>query len=798
MTTTHEPATRWIGRSAPSTIHHRILRGRANFLDDLPDGDAWHAAIVRSTVAHGRITEFETSAVVDDPTCLLVLGPEDIAVATRDIPTAWAIPGQKTCIPVAPETTRYMGQPLGIVVARTAAEAVELVERVTVRYDLLDAVTSLEDALADDAALVYDDMASNEHGSIHFGDPWEAVDEVCSGAHLVIEDEFRIGRIAHSPLEARGVLARWSPATSRLEIWSSTQSPHAVRQELAHVLGLRVDQVRVIAPDLGGSFGGKVNLYVDDVLVALASMRLGRPVKWVEDRRENLSSSYQARGQLVRARLALDASGRFLALAAHVYGDLGAFAIQAGSGPFQVSGMTFEGPYRVPTSGVSVTGVCTNLVPTGAYRGYGMQESTFVRERLVERAARELGMDPAELRRVNLIDEGELPYTTRSSLTYDTGDYGACFARARELAMADRRPDEGPVRRGIATVPTIEITGFAPSAMLEMFAIDWSGWEGAHVWVGVDGTVSVTSGVVSMGQGIETSLAQIAADRLQVPLSWVRVDLGDTAVTPHSDLSSQASRSLTLAGSAVYQACDRLRRRMSEIAAASLEVDADDVVWDVDEDAPPDALMLGVAGGEARISWAECARRAWRGWGGRSVSGGIRLEENVDFDPPAIAYAFGAHSAEVAVDTETGVVTVERYWAVHDSGMIVNPIVAEGQVVGAIAQGIGQALYESVEHTAAGAPVNASWRQYTLPRASQVTLPVVEHTHTPSDSIEGGFKGLGEGGIIAPAAVIAAAIDDAVPEIAGRLRSTPILPEKVWSALAEADRRTAGSGEVSR
>jgi carbon-monoxide dehydrogenase large subunit len=787
-----------IGRPMPPRHHRRLLRGQGRYVDDIGFPAACHAAVLRSPVAHGRITRFDASAARADRRCLLVLGPQEIAHHTDPIPTAWRIPGQHLDhVELALDTVRYVGQPVGVVVAHSRAAAEDVAELVDLRIDPLPVVASLDAALADGAPLLYPEAVGNVAGRIHFGTPAEHLDQVFADAPRVIERDFTIQRVDLSPMEPRGLVAEWIPGIERLTVHASSQSPHAVRQELAAVLRLRADQIRVVAPDVGGSFGGKVPVYADEAMVCLAAVLLGGHVKWIEDRRENLTISYQGRGQQAHARLAMTADGRFHALQAHVVGDLGAFPIQAGSGPFQVTGLTIEGPYHFMAAGATVTAVYTNRVPTGAYRGYGMQEASFIRERLIDEAARELGLDPVRLRLRNMIRPEDMPHTTHTGLTYDNGDYPAALCRAAELAAQRARPSSGVLRRGTAVTASVEISGFAPTVLLEAFGIDWSGWEGVRLRVNHDGTVTVFSGVTAVGQGIETALSQVAAERLGVPLSWVDVQLGDTATTPHSDLSAQASRALTLAGGALVLAADRLRGRMRALAASMLGVPEAEVLLDIPADVEPGSAKATFRGKNsvAALTWRELAHRAWRGWGRRAGTDQVRLEENVDFDPPAITFAYGAHGAAVAVDTGTGAVEVEDYWAVHDSGVVVNPLIADGQIVGGVAQGIGLALREEVCHDPVTAePLTTTYQDYVLPTAADVPPVTVQHLCTPSTVIPGGFKGLGEGGAIPPPATIAGAVAAAIPEIAAAMTVTPMTPARVWAALRAADTRPEGRG----
>ncbi|MCX4966988.1 xanthine dehydrogenase family protein molybdopterin-binding subunit [Streptomyces sp. NBC_00654] len=780
---------RYIGKPVPPRHHDRLVRGHGRFLGDLRAAGMLHAAIVRSPLAHAAVAGFDATAARDDPRCALVLGPGDLAGCTAPIPTVWRLPGQpENSIPVAVRTARYAGQPLGIVVADTPTAAADLVEAVRLDLTPLPPVPTVADALAPHALPVVPGTTGNEAGRIRFGSPARDIASALSRAALVVEREFTLPRVNHAPLEPRGVLAEHDRSTGLLTVHASNQSPHAMRQDLCTVLGLRADRVRVIAPDVGGSFGGKVLLHPDEAMVCAAAVTLGTAVRWVESREENFTGSYQGRGQRATARLAVGDEGRFLAFDAHILADLGAYATQAGSGPHQVTALTLQGPYHVEAAAASVTGVYTTRVPTGAYRGYGMQEASFIRERLIDEAARELAVCPVELRLRNMIRPEDLPHTTHTGLTYDSGDYGAALRRAAFLARRPPSADPPSVRRATAAVAAVEISAFAPSALLEAFGIAWSGWEGVRLRINHDGTVTAHSGVISVGQGIETSLAQIAAEGLGVPLDWVRVELGDTDTAPHSDLSAQASRALTLAGGALVIAARRLTGRMRALAATLLGTEPARVTLRITATAgpsSPDAAFHGDDG--AHITWREVAHRAYRGWGRRQSTDPVRLEESVDFDPPQLTFAHGAHAAEVTVDLGTGRITVEGYWAVHDSGVVVNPLIAHGQITGGIVQGLGQALTEEATADAEGIPTTRSFREYTLPAAQDVPRDlVVEHTCTPSTAIPGGFKGLGEGGIILPPAAVACAVAAAVPEIAHTLTSLPLTPPRVRAALRAA------------
>lgn len=727
-----------IGTPVPRLQDERMLRGRGRFVDDLTESGVLHAVILRSPVAAGEIVHFDASAAATDGVSL-VLGPDEIAQHTDPVPCSWPIMGQQLVdMHLAERALRYVGQPIGLVVADSRAAAEDAAELIELEIKEHEAAVAVDGARAHDAPLVYPDLESNQVGAFHFGDPLDELDQVFATAAHVIERDLSVPRISHSPLEPRGVVAEWVPALEQLTVVASTQVPHLTRQDVARALRIRVDQVRVVAPDVGGSFGQKASLFADEGIVCLAAKMLGRKVKWIEDRAESLTASYQGRGTTSRSRLALDADGRFLALHTDVHGDVGAFTGSGtgGTGPFQVAGLMVEGPYRYEKAGATVTAWYTNAVPTAAFRGYGMQEGTWVRERLIDEAARELGRDPVELRRLNMLTPDQLPHVTHTQVPYDNGDYPAVLDRAAQIAAGKARLSEGRIRRGVGLASMVEITGFAPTALLEMYHIHWSGWESSTIRINEDGTVTVFSGVTSVGQGIETALAQVAADRLGVPLEWISIQLGDTATATYSNIASQASRALTLAGGALWQAADRLRTRVWAMAATFLDVDVTDLRLE--------GATFHTRDGRS-ISWREVAHCGWMGWG-RGESSQIRLEETEDYDPASITFGYTTHGAQVAVDLDTGKIVVEGYWLVHDSGVVVNPLIAEGQLTGGVAMGLGGALLEQATFSPEGQPTATTYLDYVLPLSEDLPDIEIEHVVTPAQSPQVGSRALARAG----------------------------------------------------
>lgn len=744
----------------------RLLAGRARFVGGVRLPGMVHAVVIRSPIAHGRLVRCEVEAVRAAEGVVDVITPGD-AAGIR-LPCVSLGPGQReTSYPVVDETVRYVGQPLAVVVARTLVEAVDAAELVDLQFDELPAVIGVQRALDSDAPRLYPDWGTNVVTDFEVGDSAADCDAAIGGAQHVVEMTFRFGRVSPYPLEPRGIVASY--ADEQLTIWASTQAPHHVREHAADALALGHDQVRVIGQETGGGFGAKEHLYPDELLVCLAAIRLGRPVSWTESPTDRLAATLSARAAVHRGRLALDAAGRFVALHADIIGDLGGHPSNTGIAPFAVSATMLPGPYRFDQAGARVRGVVTTITPAGSYRGFGQPEAAWTRERLIDEAARRLALDPVELRLRNLIGPDELPCSSRTWQSYDSGDYPLALRTLREIVAPPQR-DDGR-RRGVGFACFVQATAMGPSMDNRAMGTLAGGFETAIVRMEPDASVVVAAGVAGIGQGIETALSQIAADRIGIPLDRVRVVLGDTLVTPYSPLGSIASRSLTVSGGALTQAATRLRERILAIAGHQLEVDPNDL-----EIASSVVRVKGSP--EVSKTLREIATSAWRGWDlpeGSSPG----LEERVTYDPAAFTYAYGAHAAAVAVDTETGAVQVEGYWLVNDSGVMVNPTIVEGQLRGAVAQGIGMALLEEINHTSKGQPV----AEYLLPSACEVPDIQVTLLQTPSLVTPGGMKGVGESGTICPPAAIGNAVAAAIPEIADRITSTPILPQALWSWL---------------
>lgn len=765
-----------IGAPVNRVADHVLLTGNARYVDDLQLAGMLHATVLRAPVAHARITAFDASAALALDGVVAVFGPEEIARHTEAQLCTWLISGQKiVSVPIADTVVRHVGQPIGIVVATSRALAEDGAGLVLVEYAELPAVTGVEAAVAPQAPLLYPELGGNVLADVDYGDPREEIDRVVAGAAHVVERRLEVPRAAPSAMETRGVLAAFEHGSGELTMWASSQNPHMTRWHLARVLRLPLHRIRVIQPRLGGSFGSKDHLYQDEAIVCLAAMLLRRPVKWIEDRTEHFTATKHGRGGVYRARLALDADGDFLALHADILGDVGAFPSTVGTGPFQVTALMLPGPYRYRAVGARLVAVLTNATPTAAYRAYGQNEAAWIRERLIDEAARELGLDPGELRLRNLVTAEEMPYTTRLHLQYDTGDYPGALRRALSLSAGAVRSRSGRVRRGVGVAMNVEFTGLGPSGLLQMLPAEYNGWEEARVRVEPDGGVTVFSGISDVGQGTVTGLTQLAAEGLGMPMSAITVKVGDSATVPVSLLGAAASRGLIVGGTPVFRAAARMRERLIRIAAERLDREPADVHFDgavfrTDHD---------------EVTLRELARDAWMGWNLPKGESPV-LEETDVYDPPNPTFAPAVHVVQVTVDLDTAMVRAERYWVVHDSGVIVNPKLADGQIMGGIAQGLGAALLERVVYSPEGVPRTTTLLDYPLPVSGDVPDVVIEHMHTPSSVTPLGMKGLGEGGTIPSTVAIGNAVADAVPEIAHAVLEVPLTPTRIHALLSDA------------
>ncbi|HEX3178293.1 MAG TPA: xanthine dehydrogenase family protein molybdopterin-binding subunit [Methylomirabilota bacterium] len=766
-------AHRLVGTSVKRREDGRLVAGRARYLDDIAVPGMLHLAVVRSPHAHARVRGVARDAALALEGVSAVLTLADLPECAGSVPPLVPAAGMHAYVhPVlAGDRVRHVGEAVAVVIADSAYRAADGVERVRVDYEPLAAATTVQTALAPGAPRVHADWPDNLAGVCGgaTGDAARALTE----ADVVVEGDFAYPRMAGMPIETRGVLAWPDPATGGLEVWCSTQVPFAVRAAIAMILSVPEERVRVRTPDVGGGFGVKGHVYPEDVLVPAVAQRLGRPVKWVETRHEHALTAAGDRDQAHHARLGVRRDGTVVALQTRFTRDHGAYPTLGEAIALNTINH-LPGPYRVPHYRGEAENVVTHKTFIAAYRGAGRPEAAFVVDRLLDRAARRLDIDPAALRRTNLVRADEMPYRTGlayrdgAAIAYDPADYVAGFDRLLELAEYERWRKETTARRGSRHPVGVGLSAYVEGTGLGPF-------EGADVRVDPSGTVYVYVGVSAQGQAHETTLAQICADHLGVPIADVVVVGGDTSLVGFG-MGTIASRVAAVAGPAVARSAAEVARRARVVAAEQFECAADDVVI-----ADGRASVRGVP--ERALRLGDLARAAVRS---RALmpTGSPGLSACAFFYPGSVTWAFGAHAAVVEVDVETCAVRVLRYAAVHDCGRPINPMVVEGQVHGGIAQGIGSALGEALVHDEAGQLLTGSLMDYFLPRADDLPRLDVAHLDFASAVNELGIKGVGESGVIAPAAAIANAVEDALADRGVRIDRVPITSAYLFEALS--------------
>lgn len=777
-----------IGKPIRRVEDDRLLRGKGQFLADLAPPGLLHAVFVRSPHAHATILRLDcdtaralegvaavyTSAdTVDrtEPICVAgeVHTPERLLKELKPIDRLHPIP----LFPL--ERVTYVGQPVAMVVAATRAGAQDAAELVEVDYEPLPAVLDPVAALEGDAPLVEPGWETNLALSVATGKG--SAEAAFASAPVVVEEEFRTHRYVASPLEARGVLANVQPFGDSLDVWASTQTPHVVQTILAQTLRMSPGQIRVVACDVGGGFGLKGSQSVEDALVPFAARELRKPVRWVEERGENLSAAYHARDQLHRIAIAATENGRILAVRDDVVVNFGAFNVIGLVVPYNTLSHLL-GPYDVPNAQISVRAVLTNTSPTTPYRGAGRPEAVFAMERIVDRLAVRLGIEPAELRARNLVAKSAMPYDTGllyrdgNPQVYDSGDFPELLRRARtNVGLDEIRTQQ---RAAVAVGGPLIGVGFA-------LYVEGSGmgpFEGANVRVLPSGRVQVATGACSQGQGHRTVYAQITADALGVPIESVDVTGGDTATIDYG-IGTIASRSTVAAGNAIHKATLQVKERALDLASNIMDVSPGDL-----EIVDGEIRVLGVPG--RSLALAKVAQAQAKAVLKEGARGDGLLAEKAYFIPPTVTYASAAHAVVVRVDPDTGVVSLLRYIVVHDCGRVVNPLLADAQVVGGIAQGIGGILREEMVYDDGGQPVTGSFMDYALPIASDIPPIELDHIENLSTRNPLGVKGLGEGGAIGPPAAIANAVEDALRPLGVVVRRGPLTPLRVRRLIESA------------
>ena len=722
----------YVGQSMKRFEDPRLLTGNGAFVGDLRLPDMLHATILRSQHAHARLRSIDVSAASAVPGVVTVLTGADIAGVLPGIPTR-AMTGERAVEALqAPEypllahdKVCYVGQPIAVVVARDPYVARDAVELITVDYEPLPPVLDPDAAARDDAPVIHAAMGTNVAMRLrqHVGD----VEGALAQADHVVRQRYVVQRVVPSPLETRGVLAQYQPQADLLTVWNATQAPHRVKHFLVHLLHRPEQTVRVVAPDVGGSFGVKDCLFPEDVLIPYLALHLRRPVKWIEERRENMLA-YHGRGHSLDIEAAVRRDGVLLGIRVYVVANIGAyFLLTTPSAPFNVC-RRILGPYHIPAISIELVGVLTNKTSTGAYRGTGSPEAAFCIERTMDLIAHDLGLDPAEVRRRNFIPTDAFPYQAATGLTYDSGNYALGLERL--LALLDypywrararqQKPDEPLIGIGLATF--LKSSGAAGEHRVES----------AEVTITPAGDIVVYTGISPHGQGSETSFAQIAADALGVHPAQVRVRHSDTALFPLGEGTS-ASRGLIVGGSAVYAVVQEARQHLAHLAAELLACPAEDIGFQ-------NALACNRHAPEQQLTLAQLvAAASSRGHGAAEREGGLVFSGT--YTLPGTPFSFGAHAVVVEVSRETGQVTILRYVGVHDCGRIVNPRLVEGQIIGGIAQGLGQVLTEDVVYSPEGQLLTGSLLDYALPKAHHIPPLILETLEVPSPTDPLGPKG---------------------------------------------------------
>lgn len=773
-----------IGARVPRTEDPRLLTGAGRFVDDIQLAHTLHVAMVRSDHAHARILDVDASAVLDMPGVVGVFTSADFTA--KPLHATSRMPGyQSTGITaLAREKVRYVGEGVAAVVAENRYLAEDAAALITVDYEALPDLSDPR-AAAQSETLLHEGHESNILVSRTFnrGDAEQAI----AAAPIRVRDSFRFHRKTPLAIENRCYLADFDKGAQALTLYSTTQVPGVIRDALAEVLKMPGHSVRVVAPDVGGGFGGKASLYPEEILVSLLSRKLGQPVKWASDRLEDLLTTSQAFDETIDAELAVDKEGRLLALRAQILGDVGAYSIYpwtAALESMQIAGF-LPGPYQLQNYKAEVVAVATSKTPVGPYRGVGRPAAAFVLERLIDMAARRVSIDPAEMRRRNFVQPNQFPYRTGSGIVWDQSGFTECLELACEgVDYAALKAERHEARRqgrwfGIGFASYAELTGIGSRMSAAPGMPINTGTETATIEIDASGAVRAIFGVASHGQGLETTLAQIVAEELGVGVETIKVIHGDSAAVTHST-GTYASRSAVLAGGAAHLTARAVRAKVLEAAAFMLEADAADL--DIADG------LISQKGTNKTLSLSEVGRAVYSEMGRFPVEMRAELDLRATkfYDPEFGTTTSATHIAAVEVDPETFIVTVKRYLAAEDCGRLINPMIVDGQVHGGVVQGIGAALYEEVVHDPNGQALSASLVDYVAPSAAETPKLEVLHLDSVAKGTLGGYRGMGEGGTIGAPAAIANALSDALSHLNINIAELPATPERIYRLVTAA------------
>ncbi|GAA0996942.1 molybdopterin-dependent oxidoreductase [Acrocarpospora macrocephala] len=767
-----------IGRARRRKEDARLITGRTQWTDNIQLPGMLHVAFLRSPMAHARIIRVDVSAAKGQPGVVAVFSGQDFGDEQGSLPCAWpvtediVIPDHP---PMATSTVRYVGEAVACVIATDRYKAADALDAIEIDYEPLPAVLDMNEALAEGATPVHEGGNKSFTWKFGTGDAEAAFRD----APVVIERTYVQQRLIPSAMEPRAVVAQTDGDS--FIVHSATQIPHILRVMLAATTGIPEHKIRVIAPDVGGGFGSKLQVTAEEVLTLLISKRLGRPVKWTESRSEGNLTVHHGRDQIQRISLAASADGVLRGVKVDLLADMGAYLMLVTPGIPLLGAFMYTGVYKMDAYDFTCTGVFTTKMPTDAYRGAGRPEATYAIERAMDELAHEIGVDPLEIRRRNWIKHEEFPYATAGGLTYDSGNYEAATDRAMALfgydklraEQADRRDRNDPVQLGIGVSTYTEMCGLAPSRVLGSLRYAAGGWEHATIRMLPTGKVEVVTGTSPHGQGHETAWSQIVADSLGVPFDDVAVLHGDTASSPRG-MDTYGSRSLVVGGIAVLQACEKVKENAKQVAAHLLEC------------APED---LEFTDGAFRVRGTEAAKTiqeiALATFAAHDLPEGFepQLDAGSTFDPEAFSFPHGTHLCAIEVDTETGESKIRSYVAVDDIGNVINPLIVEGQVHGGIAQGIAQALYEEAVYDSDGNLLTTTMADYLIPSAADLPDFTTARTVTPATSNPLGVKGVGEAGTIASTPAVVNALVDALSPYGIRDVAMPCTPERVWRAI---------------
>ncbi len=779
--------TRAFGASIKRLEDPRFITGAAKYTDDHTLAGTAHLAVLRSPYAHARIMSIDTSAAEAMDGVVAVYTGQDLKDhGFAGIPCAFVVTNANTLTPehpaIAVDKVRYVGDAVAIVVAEDDYQARDAMYAIDVDYEVLGAVTDPKEAHADGAPQVFDDVPKNEilHWQVTGGD----VEQAFADADVVVTETIRQQRLLPTAMEPRSTLARWDAAMGELTVWNTSQNPHIVRFLLSLVTGIGEHRIRVIAPDVGGGFGSKIPLYPEEAMCVFAAQKTGRPVKWTETRSENYQATIHGRDHVQEVELAAKSDGTITGLRAKVWANLGAYLSTASTGvPTILHGLMLSGCYEIPNIHEDVYGMATTTTPVDAYRGAGRPEATFLLERMVDKLAMQLDLDPVELRRKNFIQPFTEGHTVATGLVYDTGNYQGTLDRALEMAdykaLRNRQRDlrEQGKYLGIGFSTYVEICGLGPSEVAGAIGFGGGLWESAIVRFHPSGKVKLMVGVNPHGQGEETTFAQIVADQLGVAVEDVDVTYGDTAETPMG-WGTYGSRTTAVASGAMMGAIEKIKAKGRKIAAHLLEASEEDIEFE-------DGKFFVKGSPDSSMTIQDIALAANTAWNyPADLEPG--LEASAFFDPKNFVYPFGCHIAVVEVDPDSGEIDLQRYVAVDDVGPQINPMIVEGQIHGGIVQGIGQTLWEGAAYDGDGNLLTGSMMDYAVPKAAWFPNFELDHTVTPTNVNPLGVKGCGETGTIASTPAVYNAVMDALRPLGVEKVDMPMTPERVWRAIRDA------------